>query len=446
MPRGSSPGAQSDMPSEVILPKVDMDMATGSIASWHVAEGEEVIKGQPLFDIETDKAAMEVESPASGRLHHVSVKVGSEVPIGTTLAWIYSEDEDVGPPPDHATPAAAGDDVASSNAGMSRTALVDQSIQVSEPRRDSSSAKQRATPAARNLAAQSDLNLADVSGSGPRARVQRADVERLLEVPEPDALAGPALPWSAQTGNLSVLSSGSGEAAPWVLIHGFAADASGWSVVEKRLRRSAAVHRIELPNHGRSPRRKVADFRDLVSQMRQAFDELGDQPARLVGHSLGAAVSLALADTRPRRIESLTLISPAGLGPEINGVVLAGIARASRPESLGPWLKQLTGDPDVVTPNYVQAAARQRPDGEGRAAQASMMDALFPDGVQAFDLHAALGRLECPTRIIWGRRDAIVPWKHALRAPGQVALHLFDDVGHLPHVEIPEQVCALMTL
>ena len=56
------------MPTEVILPKVDMDMTHGTLAVWHVAEGEMVTKGAALFDIETDKAAMEVEAPASGRL------------------------------------------------------------------------------------------------------------------------------------------------------------------------------------------------------------------------------------------------------------------------------------------------------------------------------------------------------------------------------------------
>ena len=54
------------MPVEVILPKVDMDMATGKIAKWHVKEGDAVKKGALLFEIETDKAAMEVEAPASG--------------------------------------------------------------------------------------------------------------------------------------------------------------------------------------------------------------------------------------------------------------------------------------------------------------------------------------------------------------------------------------------
>lgn len=435
------------MPVEVILPKVDMDMATGSIAVWHAAEGEHVTKGEPLFDIETDKAAMEVESPASGRLHHVSVDVGSEVDIGTTLAWIYTEGEDVGRPPEGSVQLVSEDDTAVP--GRDAEA-------VSSERSDTLSAspgadaifKPRATPAARRLAAESHVNLADIGGSGPRQRIQRADVEALLEVPAPGIISTVASSWSAQTGDLSVLSSGASEGVPWVLIHGFAADASGWSALEKQLGKSAPIHRIELPNHGCSPRRKVADFRDLVSQMRQAFDSLGKsfgkQPVRLIGHSLGAAVSLALADTRSRQVASLTLISPAGLGPDINGAALTGITNASRPESLGPWLRQLTGDPDFVTSNYVQSAAKQRLNGEGKAAQLAMMEALFPDGVQAFDLNAALGRVDCPIRIIWGKRDKIIPWKHVLNAPGQVSLNLFDTVGHLPHIEIPEDVCTLI--
>jgi pyruvate dehydrogenase E2 component (dihydrolipoamide acetyltransferase) len=45
-----------------------------------------------------------------------------------------------------------------------------------------------------------------------------------------------------------------------------------------------------------------------------------------------------------------------------------------------------------------------------------------------------------PTRIIWGKRDAIIPWNHALRAPGRVALHLFDGIGHMPQIEQPDLV------
>ena len=54
------------MPVEVILPKVDMDISHGTLATSHVAEGDLVQQEAPLFDIETDKAAMEVEAPATG--------------------------------------------------------------------------------------------------------------------------------------------------------------------------------------------------------------------------------------------------------------------------------------------------------------------------------------------------------------------------------------------
>ena len=77
------------MPTEVIMPKVDMDMASGKIMTWHVAEGSSVTKGEPLFDIETDKAAMEVEAPADGILHYTAPE-GMEIPIGTPCAWLLS--------------------------------------------------------------------------------------------------------------------------------------------------------------------------------------------------------------------------------------------------------------------------------------------------------------------------------------------------------------------
>ena len=84
------------MPVEVIMPKVDMDMATGKFALWHVKEGGAVAKGAPLFDIETDKSAMEVESPAAGLLFHVTAKPGEVIPVGATIAWIFAEGEPVG--------------------------------------------------------------------------------------------------------------------------------------------------------------------------------------------------------------------------------------------------------------------------------------------------------------------------------------------------------------
>ncbi len=64
------------MPVEVILPKVDMDMATGKIAKWHVKEGDAVKKGALLFEIETDKAAMEIDAPGDGIIRNITAPKG----------------------------------------------------------------------------------------------------------------------------------------------------------------------------------------------------------------------------------------------------------------------------------------------------------------------------------------------------------------------------------
>lgn len=420
------------MPIEVIMPKVDMDMSSGRIVIWHALPGDKVEKGAPLFDIETDKAAMEVEAPASGILRH-PVDQGVDVPIGKPVAWLYGEDETVGEMP------ASGDiepsEKPTENEPAPEPAALPETFSgcsADEPRPD----KIRATPLARKLAGEAGIDLRAMSGSGKHGRVQADDVREAL-----DARLKPVSVQQIadETGPLSITRSGGGTATPIILLHGFASDATSWAPLEAHLGDSPII-RLDLLCHGRSPKRRIAGFTALLSEVRKAFDRLNLEKAHLIGHSLGGALALALADTRERSIQSLTLIAPAGLGPDINGKTLDGINRATRPESLGPWLKTLVAEDALITEGYARAAMSARHDPVLRAAQQALSDALFPDGVQAFDLRPALHRLAVPTRIIWGKQDEIIPWHHALRAPGRVALHLFESLGHLPQIEGPEDV------
>ena len=228
-----------------------------------------------------------------------------------------------------------------------------------------------------------------------------------------------------------------------MLLHGFASDRFSWAPLEAHLSAQRVI-RIELPCHGNSPLRVAGGFADLVKDVRRVLDGLNLENAHLVGHSLGGAVSLAIADTRARGLCALTLLAPAGLGPEINGEALSGILRARRAESLRPWLKTLVADEDLITEAYARHALAARQDPQIRGAQEGLAEMLFPDGVQAFDLRAALQRLTLPTRIIWGRRDRVIPWRQALHAPGSVALHLVDGVGHVPQLEAPELVAQII--
>lgn len=154
------------MATEVILPKVDMDMATGRITKWHAADGDQVKQGQLLFEIETDKAAMEIESPASGILRNVMVKDGETADVGSAVAWIYAEGETVAAP----APAPA---VAAAKTEQPASAVV-------APLSTQAAALHgglRATPLARRLARQAGIDLRNLKGSGPHGRIIAEDVK-----------------------------------------------------------------------------------------------------------------------------------------------------------------------------------------------------------------------------------------------------------------------------
>ena len=166
------------MATELILPKVDMDMATGRISRWLVAEGATVKQGDPVFEMETDKAAMEVEAPVSGVLGNIIAKEGMDVPVGQAVAWIFAQGEKpstasaasaAAPPEKSASPAVA---IAAPVVAPAATATV-------------SSNAIRATPLARRLAREQGIELSAMTGSGPHGRIVRADVEKAKVLPPP---------------------------------------------------------------------------------------------------------------------------------------------------------------------------------------------------------------------------------------------------------------------
>ena len=233
------------MPVEVILPKVDMDMEAGVVAVWHIAAGETVGKGDPLFDIETSKAAMEVEAPASGILHH-PVAAGTRVAVGQPVGWLYAEGERVSetPPP----PATAS--VTNSPAAPVAEPSVPTHEPSNSPVAPSVAGGVRATPAARRAARDGGIDLTTLRGSGPRGRIQRDDVVQPVTAP---AVIG----WVEGSGPLLVSKGGKGDGLPLLLIHGFAADSTGWMLLERALPGGRPIYRLDLPSHGRSPLRRA---------------------------------------------------------------------------------------------------------------------------------------------------------------------------------------------
>jgi pyruvate dehydrogenase E2 component (dihydrolipoamide acetyltransferase) len=158
------------MATEVIMPRVDMDMTVGKVGRWFLDEGASVQKGQPLFEIETDKAAMEIDAPSSGILRAVSAKAGDELPVGHVIAWIYGKDESYDP--GAASPAAPA--VSRPPAKAQAPAAAMQAVEAP------GGSGVRATPLARKKAREGGIDIATVKGAGPHGRIDARDVEAML--------------------------------------------------------------------------------------------------------------------------------------------------------------------------------------------------------------------------------------------------------------------------
>lgn len=150
------------------------------LTAWLKTEGEQVTEGEPLFEAETDKAELEVEATASGTLLRCLAGPGETVSIGTVVAWIGQPGEDI-PQAVPGVPEAAA-------TARRVPATVSPSPGVASPASVSatdSSPRLPATPAARALARERGIDLAQVTGSGPGGRIERRDVLAALDSASP---------------------------------------------------------------------------------------------------------------------------------------------------------------------------------------------------------------------------------------------------------------------
>ncbi len=164
------------MATNVLLPALGMAQDTGKIVRWLKAEGEPVVKGEPVAEIETDKATVELEAPASGRLVNVVARDGDEVPVGHVIATILAADEL--PRQGHVAksePVELNGNTTEDRHGEPRTGTtgVAQTTSVA------------ASPLAARIAAEHNLDLAQVKATG--RRIQKADVLSHIQGQQQDA-------------------------------------------------------------------------------------------------------------------------------------------------------------------------------------------------------------------------------------------------------------------
>src|SRR5438067_3165912 len=153
------------MATDVIMPALGVAQETGKVLRWLKHEGEEVEQGAPIMEIETDKATVEIEAPASGRLAGLRVPEGTDVPVGGVVAVILAAGEE--PPPE--TPAVAEPAAVATAAAQTKNDA--------RSLRRADVGRSLASPKARKLAQAHGIDIATLRGSGPNGAVVAADVE-----------------------------------------------------------------------------------------------------------------------------------------------------------------------------------------------------------------------------------------------------------------------------
>jgi pyruvate dehydrogenase E2 component (dihydrolipoamide acetyltransferase) len=175
------------MASEVKLPRLGQGMESGTVTKWLKNEGDPVAKGEPLYEIDTDKVTQEVESDFAGVLLKIALSEG-EAPVGQTIAFIGEPGESV---PD-AAPAGAAPARASAAPEPEAAAQPPDDSAPAESRSDapsSTNGRVKASPLARRLARERGIDLASLTGTGPEGRIVAKDVEGAQARPESPVVA-----------------------------------------------------------------------------------------------------------------------------------------------------------------------------------------------------------------------------------------------------------------
>ena len=249
---------------------------------------------------------------------------------------------------------------------------------------------------------------------------------------------------------LHLRDSGPRDAPAVLLLHGFGASLQTWDSWAERLSATLRVIRIDLPGFGLTGADPTGDYSDSRSLLILAalMDQLGPPRASVIGNSVGGRIAWMFAATHPERVEKLVLISP-------DGFASPGIAYGKSPSV--PWTVRLL--PYVLPQPMLRGSLESAYTDPKRLTDATLdryRDMMLAPGVRRAmvarmeqvmleDPAPLLRRIQAPTLILWGEKDAMIPFSNAadyVRAVPNATLAALPNLGHVPFEEAPDESLA----
>ena len=410
------------------LPRLGETMEEGRIVAWLKQPGDKFRRGEILLEVETDKTVVEVPALQDGTMiEHLAAETDM-VPVGASVARIEIASTVEKPAAKTPSPADVGRHSPTGAGEREKRANL------------AAGNGLRASPRARRLARDRGIDLAALTGTGRNGRISGEDVLAARTAQE----AGPQL--SIQVATVA----GTIQVREWpaagqrrgdaFLIHGLFADADSYTLVARRLAKGGLrVLAIDLPGHGASDA-KATSLDQLVDATATVLRALAVGPVRLVGHSLGAMIATKIAAQGEVALDHLLLLSPAGLGREIDEGFVNGMIAADSIPDLEREIAKLDGG--SLSPSYLaellSRIRARRP--MLRALAASITDR----GDQRHSIATDLERVKAPVTVVFGLKDRIIPWQHATQMPDRAAIHFVKNAGHMPHWSAPNLVADVL--
>jgi pyruvate dehydrogenase E2 component (dihydrolipoamide acetyltransferase) len=223
-----------------------------------------------------------------------------------------------------------------------------------------------------------------------------------------------------------------------VLIHGFGGDSKTWLFNQARLAERHRTHAFDLPGHGGSSRCvKHGSIQELAHSVAYALDNLKLDRIHLVGHSMGAAIALALCERQPETIASVSLVAPFAFGGRANQRYLSDFISAQRSRDVQRCLAMLFTDPKAVRRDMVEEVLRhKRLDGVTETLE-KIATCVLREPAPDPDLKIPTNRM----LVLRGMHDNIIS---DVTVPAGVRLETLTRSGHMPQMEEPDSVNVLL--
>lgn len=412
--------AEIDLP----LPRLGETMEQGRIVAWLKQPGERFKRGEILLEVETDKTVVEMPALQDGIMVRHLAAADDTVPVDAAIARIEV--------------AGAVEAPVAAKRAAAPVAAAPRPTPRSAP--TSGTDGLRASPRARRLARDRGVALSSLAGSGRNGRISGDDV----------LAAGAAKGTTPQSAIQVATIAGTIQVREWpaagqrrgdaFLIHGLFADAEAYALLARRLAKGGLrVLAIDLPGHGGSEA-NATTLDQLVDATATTMRALTVGPISLVGHSLGAMIAAKIAAEGEVALSHLLLLSPAGLGKEIDAEFIDGMIGADSVADLEHALAKLDGG--ALSPAYLaELLVRIR---KRRAMLRDLAASINDGGAQRHSILADLERVRVPVTAIFGLKDRVIPWQHAAQLPAHAAVHFVKNAGHMPHWAAPNLAAELL--